>query len=181
MTAPDLGDPAQQALLLLLCQLARFELRLLAQVIFDTRLPDDQPRSSAAVAVLRLLDSPAQISQALSVLLGWRPDLALLIQKTARQCGVRASTSTDLHSLARRGVVKVASAKLQIRSAVRVWWLLEALSAVARGDVGIEQWMLSQGLVAPSAHAITHLQWRIGRLEGLLSRGARPLIAAAAI
>lgn len=180
MNVPALNNPVQQALLGLLRQLARAELLLLAEAI-DAPLGDELPRARAAAAVLNALSDPEKTAAALSALLRWRPDLALQIQKVAKLARVRLTASADLHRLTASGVLQIDGPTLKIRALVRQWWILEQLSAVARGDATAVQWMYSEGLVPPDAHAVTHLQWRIGRLEGLLSRGARPLIEAAAI
>lgn len=178
MSAPSLSSPVQQALLDLLRQLGVRELSLLAEAIDR---PSDGDRRELAVGMLHALSDPATIATALSALLGWRPDLALQIQKAAKLTRVRLSGKANLLHLASSGVLQISGANLQIRARIRQWWILEQLSAVARGDASIEQWMYSEGLVPPDAHAVAHIQWRISRLEGLLSRGARPLIEAAAI
>jgi len=64
----------------------------------------------------------------------------------------------------------------QIRSRVVLWWLLEQLGPLVRRDITLRGWLQGQGLSMVSRSAIQHFAWRLKRLQGKLSRGARPMI-----
>jgi hypothetical protein len=113
------------------------------------------------------------------LLLAWRPDLALFIQNVADKWSIHLIIPVNLQQMLMRGVIISRARHLQLRADIRVWWLCEQLTMVARGDVSLTQWSQSQGLHPPIPSAMLHLAWRIKRLEGQLSRGARPLIDAA--
>ena len=176
MGVPETGVPARDALLDVLRRLSSFELRLLARGALAQSIEDGVSRKVAMTTMFRLLSPPAALARGMSALLVWRPDLAFYIQRAARTAKVRATASTNLNGLLQRGLIRRDGDRLTVRAQIRLWWLVDQVGALARGDVQPVPWMQLQGLSAPSPQALAHLQWRIERLSGLLSVGARSLI-----
>lgn len=173
---PLLPDLAQASVLALLCQLSRTELKLLSEAACQHTLDPHIRRGEAVGAVLRQLSSASKQRNMLSILLSWRPDLVFEIKETLSHVGGSLQAVDALQGLISRDIAEQRDGRLVLRAPLRVWWMLEQLSPVARGDVPLMLWLQSQGLLPPSSAAIAHLQWRITRLEGILSRGARGLM-----
>ena len=179
INSPQLPHPEQDVLLRLLCRLSRFELHLLAKTVLYQTFEPALPRARSAARLLQTLTSSQDIHHLLMLLLAWRPDLALFIQNVADKWSIHLIIPVNLQQMLMRGVIISRARHLQLRADIRVWWLCEQLTMVARGDVSLTQWSQSQGLHPPIPSAMLHLVWRIKRLEGQLSRGAHPLIDAA--
>ena len=174
---PPLPSPASQALLEVLARLDTEELYLLHEKLDGTALEPELRRPAALRALLALLIRRRLTTQALELVAAWHPEQLPLIARAAHYSGVQLAEEPVVEDLLQRGVLRQAlSGTLHLDAGVMLWWLIDQLAPLARGDVDLPMWLRGQGLLPPSDGAAAHLLWRLDRLEGLLSRGAGPLL-----